>query len=210
MIFWDNVKSLFNTGSQCVFCGKELPLDERICEMCSEEERKLRKSNINENGVAYVYDYDGIIRSLLHSLKYNDDLRGAYYAAEIMVREFKRYNIDLSNAVVSNVPVHKSRKKSRGFDQCEVIAKRFADIAELPYIELFQRVKKTKAQFQLSAAEREENMRGAFELARNKIEPGGRKVILIDDICTTGSTLKECAKLLPETTTVFPYVFANE
>ena len=209
MIFWDNVKSLFNTGSQCVFCGTELPLGEKICSACSEQEKKLRKVRTAENGAAYIYAYDGIVRGLLHSLKYNDNISGAYYAAEVMTKELNTFNIDFKNSILTNVPIHKDRLRTRGFDQCAVIAKRIADLSGIRYLKLFERVKKTKAQFKLNAEERAENMKDAFRLIYNA-GLSGKTVILIDDICTTGITLNECIKLLSENINPFPYVFAYE
>lgn len=209
MIFWENVKSLFSTGSQCVFCGTELPLDEKICKVCTEQIRNLRKAELTKNGVAYIYSYEGRIRGLLHSLKYNDDLTGAYYAAEVMAKELNNFGIDLTNSFITYVPVHKERLRARGFDQCEVIAKRISDLSKLKFLKLFKRVKKTKAQFNLNAEERAANMKGAFELISDE-DLSKKTVIIIDDICTTGSTLNECIKLLPQNANTFPYVFAYE
>lgn len=210
MIFWDNVKSLFNTGSQCVFCGREIAIDERVCDACKADEQKFYEAKLNKNELSYIYQYDGVIKKLLHSLKYNDDIKGAYYIADIMAKELGKIDVDLKNCVITNVPIHKNRLKSRGFDQCEVIAKQISKLNGALYLQLFKRVKNTKPQYTLNARERAQNMSGAFEFVETDIDLTEKTVILIDDIYTTGSTLRECVKLLPDNTTVLQYVFAKE
>jgi ComF family protein len=93
------------------------------------------------------------------------------------------------------VPVHATRKKTRGFNQAEILARVIGKKLGIPVIpEMLVRNKKTLPQKDLSAAERLKNLSGAF--AMGEIPEGIRSVILVDDIYTTGSTIEACARAL--------------
>lgn len=98
--------------------------------------------------------------------------------------------------VLVPVPLHPARQRQRGYNQAEVFAEKLAEEMELPMnARLIRRVKKTKRQKELSPAERRKNLEGAFALAK----PGQMKycrILLVDDIFTTGSTVDAIASLL--------------
>ena len=97
--------------------------------------------------------------------------------------------------VLVPVPVHATRKKTRGFNQAEILARVIGKKLEIPVMpEMLVRNKKTLPQKDLSAAERLKNLSGAF--AAGEIPEGIRSVILVDDIYTTGSTIEACARAL--------------
>lgn len=92
----------------------------------------------------------------------------------------------------------KKRLKWRGFNQSEEIGKELAKSLEIPLItDVLLKMKATLPQVELSDLEREENIKGAF-LVTNREKIKGRKILLIDDVYTTGSTLNEVARLLKE------------
>lgn len=98
--------------------------------------------------------------------------------------------------VLVPVPLHPARQRKRGYNQAEVFAEKLAEEMELPMnARLIRRVKKTKRQKELGPAERRKNLEGAFALAK----PGQMKycrILLVDDIYTTGSTVDAIASLL--------------
>ena len=93
------------------------------------------------------------------------------------------------------VPLHPARKRERGFNQAELLAELFAARAGLTLRTRLERIRYTTTQTAFDRAERMENLRDAFRL-RKKADVRGLRVLLIDDVLTTGSTLSECARVL--------------
>ncbi len=95
------------------------------------------------------------------------------------------------------VPIHKSRMRKRGFNQAALVAERMGERLGIPVEkDILVRVKKTKAQKNLSDAERRENLKNAFQVSGNELKL--KRVVLVDDIYTTGSTLDAGASVLRE------------
>ncbi len=145
-------------------------------------------------------EYKGSLRGLIHLLKYEN----VTPAAEPLGEKLATTIADLlladggSIPLLIPVPLHESRRHSRGFNQAELIAgaaaKHFAPKLEVASAVIVRR-RETISQVGLSREERIENMRDAFRVS----DPGrakGRSVILVDDVMTTGTTLSECARVL--------------
>ena len=133
------------------------------------------------------------VRNLVWQLKYNsaktiaEDL-SVLFADFLVNQNILEYFTDFT---LTSVPLHKTRLKLRGFNQAEIISKNLSKKLMFPYLELLTKLKKTKRQVDLTLKERVENVKGVFSAT----EPP-KKILLIDDIATTGSTLRECAKVL--------------
>lgn len=98
--------------------------------------------------------------------------------------------------IITSVPISKKRKKERGYNQSELIAKEISKKLNIKYEKnVLYKVKNTVAQSKLNKRQREENARGVYEI-RNKKEINKKKILLIDDIYTTGSTVNECSRVL--------------
>ncbi|MBA2242324.1 MAG: ComF family protein [Chthoniobacterales bacterium] len=93
------------------------------------------------------------------------------------------------------VPLHPARKRERGFNQAELLAQSLSARAGLTMREPLERIRYTTTQTAFDRTERMENLRDAFRL-RKKANVRGLRVLLIDDVLTTGSTLSECARVL--------------
>lgn len=98
------------------------------------------------------------------------------------------------DAVLTPVPIQLRRERMRGFNQAGLLARALSDRSGLAYAELLHRVSFAIPQEALGSADRWENVRGAFESVRDARIP--RAVTLVDDVCTTGATLEECARVL--------------
>ena len=97
------------------------------------------------------------------------------------------------------VPIHKNRKRKRGFNQAEVLANHLGKICGIPVLNALERIKNTESQTKLTREERKQNIVGAFMLAKNmEAHIDKQALILIDDVCTTSATLEECARVLKE------------
>jgi ComF family protein len=140
--------------------------------------------------------YDGAARLLVHRLKYSDRLDLSTAMGRWMVRAGEEV---LAGAdLLVPVPLHRVRLFGRRFNQAGELAKAIARETGLPMAhEALRRVKATKSQVGLSAAERAKNLSGAFRPASDARQTlRGRHIVLIDDVMTTGSTLNSAANAL--------------
>lgn len=141
-----------------------------------------------------VFAYDGAVMDAIHRFKYS----GRVILGPPLGRMFKHMPEGLPSSadLVMPVPLHKKRLRMRGFNQSLLLAKEAARIfsARLDYMNL-RRVRHTGQQTDLTAQERKKNVSGAFAVERPE-GLNGKKVVLVDDVYTTGATIKECAKTL--------------
>jgi ComF family protein len=135
------------------------------------------------------------VRSAIHLLKYRNHKAVAAVLAGIMADAYRRYY--LAADVIVPVPLHPSRFRERGYNQSELLARELGKLLGLSVnISTLQRVRQTRSQVTLRETERHQNVVGAF--ACGNMNLAGQKVLLIDDVCTTGSTLHACAAALKQ------------
>jgi ComF family protein len=141
--------------------------------------------------------YNGPARACLHALKYDGERRLVAPLAQIMAQRWARAGI--GGDVFVPVPVHAARKRQRGFDQAELLARGVGRELNLPVVTAVRRASKTTAQHALGRRARAANVGHAFAAdpaAREQIR--GRWVVVVDDLTTTGATLAGCAAVLYE------------
>lgn len=206
--------------TKCVICGDKC--EERypgLCRRCMQriEENRRRvvfcpycgsfRSDIFPNcprcyfdaprfprrdGVFCALPYDEDSGVLVRKMKYNNrrDL------AETMTKLFFRYSeIETDFDVVTAVPLHKDRLRMRGYNQSEVFGRHIAEGMELPFEMLLLRVVNTPSQTTLTYHQRLKNMAGAFSVIHVD-NVAGKRILLVDDVLTTGTTAKECVHAL--------------
>ncbi len=183
---------LYPENCVCFICAREAHTDSRgICESCAQKlypAEDLRNISHLDGFYAAVF-YDELMAGPIHALKYDD----ARYMGKCLSRLMKIPEEWKADALVP-VPLSKKKQHSRGYNQSELIADALSEQTGIPVdTEMLFRVRDTGTQTALGARERILNMRGAFQ-ASPRAE--GRRVILIDDVVTTGATLRECAKML--------------
>ena len=148
-----------------------------------------------ETAVA-VYRSRGIVRRLIHDFKYRRQthLRGlvAHWLCQALedVR-LQGHHFD----IVVPVPLHPARERERGFNQAALLADLLSARISVPSNAVLQRIRYTTTQTAFDRAERMENLHNAFRL-RKKSDVRDSRVLLVDDVLTTGSTLSECARIL--------------
>lgn len=156
------------------------------------------------DGIISAIAYKGIVKKLLYQFKYKpylSDLKGIlgriFYEGLIQEEAFI-YFINQKNVTVTSIPLHLQRFRKRGYNQSELLAKEISRRLSLKFNpNVLIRIIQTKPQFELSKEERRKNLRGAFDISKEfKGNIKGGVVILVDDITTTGATLRECAKTL--------------
>lgn len=154
------------------------------------------------DGAIAAFDYEGAVRRAVRGLKYRHTKSLAGLMGRNVVPLLARHD----DALVLPIPLHRSRQRSRGFNQTELILRGAG--YDHPAARLL-REKKTRAQFGLSHGERRTNVRGAFRYDGPKL--AGRTVLVVDDVITTGATVNECARVLKDAGArrVFAVAFAR-
>ena len=150
---------------------------------------------------ALPYKETTLAKKLVHQFKYQPYLKDlAKTLASILVEHFvlsgKNTNEIWENAILAPIPLSKKKLRSRGYNQSEELAKELSKTLLVPIISNnLIKIKSTEPQMKLKKEERQKNLENAFAI-KNPAEFAGKKVFLVDDVYTTGSTMAECAKVL--------------
>ncbi len=180
-----------NSEGLCRKCNKKL---ENIAEYQIVNE-EFQKNKYFEN-LLYIFKYEGLIRKILIDYKFNE--KSYIYVSFVkfiinnkkMVEKLKSYD------TIIPVPISKKRMKERGYNQSTLIAKELSKKIKIDLeINCIIKVKNVKEQSKLNKEQREKNIQNVYEL-KNKQKIINKKILLIDDIYTTGSTVNECSKIL--------------
>ena len=189
---------MFPARAVCMGCGSAAGFEtEWVCPECRKllarrwigafPERKL-------DGAAAAYHYGGPAGGVVRNMKYRNVTALAKPMAEAMLLALEQIQ-PVGAEMVVPVPMHPKRRKHRGYNQSELLAKEIAAALEVPCENGLIRIRDTVQQARLEADERRRNLQDAF-----RAEPcvAGWRVLLVDDVYTTGETARECAKALRE------------
>lgn len=171
----------------CPACGRILPEPAASCAICSSHPLPLQT-------IRAAVVFEGFIPNVIHQMKYNGLFALAHPLADIMVAAWSRWqsHVDL----VMPVPLHSQRQRKRGYNQSELLVKRFCQRLDLPQdTQSLRRTRATPPQVGLNAVERRANVQDAFTIISTE-GLVGRHILLVDDVCTTGSTLSAVAEVL--------------
>ncbi|MBO5474467.1 MAG: ComF family protein [Lachnospiraceae bacterium] len=165
----------------CMKCGKKLREEEKeYCSDCT-----MRK-HLFDRGRA-LYEYRSIADSI-YRFKYRGRQEYAEYYAACMADKLAGWIMECRPDALIPVPIHRSKKRIRGYNQAEALARRLHERTGIPVeTELIKRVRRTAPMKDLSASERQNNLKRAFKICRNDVKLS--TIIIIDDIYTTGSTI---------------------
>lgn len=169
----------------CPRCGRPTGRRE-LCGLC-------RRNPPTLDGIRSVAYYEGVLRKAIHRFKY----RNARGLAEPLGELLASYVVErsLPADVVVPVPLHPARLADRGYNQAALLARELGQRLDLPVVDdSLLRVRPTRQQVDLNAEERRINVAGAFACRDDRL--AGRRVLLIDDVYTTGATLDACGVAL--------------
>ena len=146
---------------------------------------------------AYYFTRDSLLQTLLHELKYRGNREVGIQLGQLMgvkIKEAGRFNPD----VLIPVPLHSKKKRERGFNQSEILCEGIATILKIPVESAFLLKKQlTSSQTKKNRIERWENVDLSFEI-NPKSQLPGKKIMLVDDVLTTGATLEACGQILTQ------------
>lgn len=181
----------------CVFCGKVVAPGTQLCADCAAQAApagEVRCMNLPGSGknirCAVLYSYEGEVRRSVIRFKFYGEKKYADFYAEKLAELVGR-SVQPPADLVTAVPISKERQRTRGFNQSELLARGIARELGLPYAECLEKLRDNPEQHRLRREDRLRNVRGVYRALPGRAE--GKRVLLVDDIVTTGSTLCECA-----------------
>ncbi|MGM9549353.1 MAG: ComF family protein [Faecousia sp.] len=184
---------------KCVLCRKILDPDETdLCRTCREEAPEYPKGKRTGqflDSFAAVWYYEGNVRKSLLRFKFGGARNyAAAYGRELAMRILSEHPDGFD--VLTWIPVSRLRKLRRGYDQVELLARAVGRELELPPTPLLQKIRHNRPQSRIHGeAERRANVLGVYRLTRGA-EVSGKRIVLLDDILTTGATAGEAARVL--------------
>ncbi|MCI8655687.1 MAG: ComF family protein [Clostridia bacterium] len=146
----------------------------------------------------YFFKYQGIIREEIIKYKFQEKSYNYKMFSSIILNDKELCKILSEYEIIIAVPVSRKRKKERGYNQTELIAKEISKKLNIQYAKnILYKTVNTVAQSKLNKEEREKNAAGVYKI-KNQEEITNKKILLLDDIYTTGSTVGECSKILKQ------------
>ena len=194
----------------CAVCGRDLSIHERhLCVGCLADLPRTYFSCMSRNqlsdrfnalveGPMYSYAtalffYRAGYKEITRRLKYHADLGIGRYFADMLAKEMAVPGIYSNVDAVIPVPLHWTRKWSRGYNQAEVIAQVLAEKLGAPVLKsVLYRCRRTRTQTRLSIGKKSANVAGAFKVKRGFCLSGFSHILIVDDVFTTGATLHSC------------------
>ena len=175
----------------CMKCGKPIQREEQeYCSDCRAVYRAFTRGRA-------AFTYTGKIKKSILDLKHRNRRRNAEFFSGAMAVLLKRYLKDWKIDVIGPIPLHKRKRRYRGFNQAELLAKPLGEFFGIPVIpDLLRKTVETKAQKELDRKSRQKNLKKAFKIGPYDVKL--KRVLLVDDIFTTGSTIDAAASILKE------------
>ncbi len=183
---------------RCVLCHRLIETEEAmgLCDLCRWQDYQ-NETPLDEEGKGRCsLVYEDRLQQAIYRMKYNGCRFYGIYFARWMAQEGAQWAAQVGFDRMTAVPLAKKRMKSRGFNQAEVIARELSRLCRVPYEELLVRQKETRAQQGLGEQLRQQNLVGAF--AAKTCDDDLKRICVVDDIYTTGSTMAECIRVLQE------------
>ena len=197
--------AIYPDNTYCIMCGREKPtVSYEICEDCllklkdAKEVRSIIDCTALDDMTA-AFRYKDLLSDVIKRMKYSN----ANYLCKRLAGFFEAGE-DWGFDFVTCVPMHRLSKRKRGYNQAELLAKEYAKAHSLTFKgDVLKRIKRPKRQANLTREERLKAQQNTMTADESKA--AGRSILVIDDVCTTGSTLNECARVLKEAGAVRVY-----
>ena len=184
---------------KCGFCGKleSFLTNNYICPECLNKIKKYCILDEISKNVICIYKYKDIIRKKILEYKFENKAFLYNTFTSCILFEKKVYNFIISYDIITQVPVHLFRWLERGYNHTTLITREISKRTGIKHLNLLSKVKNTKPQITKNYYDRIRDVKGAYKVKDNVKEIiKNKKILLFDDILTTGSTIRECKKEL--------------
>lgn len=185
--------------NRCPFCGKIIEWDGYYCGECAEKGLFTPYDDGNDS-FAFIDEftavcvYDETVKPIIRDMKENSSGYAVSAVAKLMSDKISQRGMTAGIDVITYVPMFRKDEHIRGYNQAKLIAREISELTAVPLVTALKKPKRTEYdQKDLDFIQRRENIKGAFAVSENI---SGKRVLLIDDIATTGATISEAAKVL--------------
>ena len=194
---WNKAVNLFYP-ERCPYCNKVISLGALCCEECEKELTDIEYHTYARGGYLTIstFPYTGIFADAIKRFKFQNGRQFSYQLARMMADTIVREYGDREFDMITFVPLHPKNQKQRGYNQSELLARELSRILSIPLVSALRKTRYNKPQHSLKrVSEREKNVKGVYRCTDEKLIQN-KKIILVDDIITTGFTMAECASTL--------------
>lgn len=188
---WRQLQEAIGAERYCRRCGAGMGQFSREKGGCN----RCRNFRVAYGSLSRVGLYKGPLAQMIRKLKFARQPQTAQFLGELMKAAVQGGEPDGEFDLISYVPLHWWRRWLRGYNQAELLAERLGRLSRRPVRRLLRRTRWTQPQTHLSRQARIENVRGAFATVRG-VDISGKRVLLVDDVLTTGATASEASRVL--------------
>ncbi|MFM1525621.1 MULTISPECIES: ComF family protein [Helcococcus] len=182
---------LFFSKEYCYLC-KQNKTDSYICDECTEKLEFIEgKRNIEYSECLYPLFYNNYIKSIIKNFKYSSDTYLVKPLCEILYKFYKKEKLEFD--YVSYVPMYSIDEFDRGYNQSKLLAEEFSKVANIKFIDVLEKQHTTKHQNKLDRKDRFTNLLNSFKI-KDGLDLVNKKLLIIDDVVTTGSTFSAITK----------------
>ncbi|MEE0931392.1 MAG: phosphoribosyltransferase family protein [Acutalibacteraceae bacterium] len=187
--------------SRCPYCNSVIAKNKIACEKCiSKVQQENITTQLMHTKSISPFRYDGMYKKAIQQLKFNNYGNYAEQMAMVMSNAVKKeyancFNDNNNFDFITCVPFTKNKYKERGYNQSKLLAQNISYYLKIEYRDILIKTKDNKTQHTLTRKQRIENVHNVFDI-NSKYSVRNKKILVIDDILTTGSTLDECANVL--------------
>ncbi len=186
----------------CSVCGK---VDKNwLCPNCQKRVERLEKACVVEiehkkyEKLLYIFQYESLVRKLILRYKFSSQAYLNHFFAQMIAKNVENRKLLQQYDIIIPVPMHQKKMQKRGYNQTELVTNELSRILKIPAKnDILLKVFNTVTQSKLGGKARQSNIQHAF-FVKKDIEVEGKKIILLDDIYTTGATSQECSRVLKE------------
>lgn len=183
---------------RCPYCRKKISFDMTECLACRASYPSTPRIEVTPRGDICIapFTYDGVIAAAMKDYKFRGvRFNSKSFAGAIVSAMKKTYFKDMDFEIITSVPATRKRKRLRGYNQAELIARRIAELTGTRYEELLTRDVETVYQHYLGLEERKKHSKNYYSII-DKESVRNKKILLVDDIMTSGTTLSSCSEVL--------------
>lgn len=183
---------------RCPYCNTLIEAHEVACDSCFDILCEKHIPLIGGAGgfrCVSTFLYGGRVRRAIINMKFHDRIQYIPQFSELIAQDIERVYAGADFDLITAVPMHEKDIRERGYNQSELLAKALSKRLGIPYLDTLDKVKRTKKQHRLTYTQRKKNLSGAFKL-KDRDAVHEKRILLIDDIVTSGTTLGVCGKAL--------------